>query len=175
MAPRSTFGLYPRQLAGLLATGSTAEAAQATLSPVQSTRQLLRHRLAGPLHLDRRCVDSLPAVLGRPCEELHPLAGRIVGDLLMAPGTPLAVLETLKEYGKGLSHRWEDGPEHTVAVAIYFAAIAAALVSHGRKITTRSYRDLARSLGMMMEDRWMTPELAFLFDSARKACERKER
>lgn len=101
------------------------------------------------------------------------MADRMAGDLLLDPATPLAALETLKEYGKGLSQRWEEGPEHAVAVTIYFAAIAAALVSHGRKITTRPHRNLARSLGMMVDDRWMAPELALLFDNARKTCERK--
>ena len=167
MASRSTFGLYPKELADLLATGSGDD----QLPPAEVAGRLLRSRLAGPMHFDKDCVDSLSAILDRPCPELQPIAGRTLGDVLADPTTPLAILETLKQYGKGLSRRWDEGPEHVVAAMIYFAAIAAALVFHGRKITTRSYRDLADLLRIMMSDRWITPELAGLFDSARTMCE----
>jgi len=175
MAMKTTFGLYPQRLAKLLNAGSADEAAHHQLPAHQAAAQLLRRRLAGPLHFDKSCVDSLSAILDRPCPELQPIAGRQLGEVLLDPTTPLEILETLKQYGKGLSGQWDEGPEHIVAVTIYFAATAAALVSHGRKITTRSYRDLADSLRMLMDDRWMTPELAALLDSARTICKAKER
>jgi hypothetical protein len=171
MKPRSTFGLYPKELAELLATGSGDDNAPQQLPPAEVARLLLQSRLAGLMHFDKDCVDSLSDVLDKPCPELQPIAGRTLGDVLMDPTTPLATLETLKQYGKGLSLRWEEGPEHVVAAMIYFAAIAAALVFHGRKITTRSHRDLADLLRILMNDRWITPELAGLFDSARTMCE----
>lgn len=169
MKLRSTFGLYPKELAELLATGSGDD--NAPLPLAEAASRLLRSRLASPMHFDKGYVDSLSAILARPCPELQPIAGRTLGDVLMDPTTPLATLETLKQYGKGLSLRWEEGPEHVVAAMIYFAAIAAALVFHGRKITTRSHRDLADLLRILMNDRWITPELAGLFDSARTMCE----
>jgi len=174
MATKTTFGLCPQRLAKLLNSGSADETALRQLPAHQVAAQLLRYRLAGPLHFDKDCVDSLPAILDRPCPELQPIAGRPLGDVLLDPTTPPAILETLKQYGKGLSQRWDEGPEHVVAVTIYFAAIAAALVSHRLKITTRSYRDLADSLRLLMDDRRTTPELAGLLDSARTICKAKE-
>jgi len=172
---RSTFGLYPNQLAGLLAAGETGESDHDQSPAHLAASQLLRRRLAEPLQIDDGCVDSLSAILDRPCEELQPLAGRVLGDILLDPTTPLEALETLKQYGKGLADLWEGGSEHFVAITIYFAAIATALVSHRRKITGRSYRDLADSMRMLMNDQWITPELAGLFDSARIVCEASER
>ena len=173
MAMKSTFGLCPQRLAKLLNAGSDDEAARCQPAP-QAAAQLLRRRLAGPLQVDKDCVDSLSAILDRPCQDLQPIAGRPLGDVLLDSTTPLAILETLKQYGKGLSRQWDEGPEHVVAVTIYFAAIAAALVFHRRRITTRSYRDLADSLRILMNGRWITPELAGLFDSVRIICKAEE-
>ncbi len=169
----STFGLCPQGLAKLLTTGVGDEAASVQDAP-QAAAQLLRSRLASTLHFEKYCVDSVSAILNRPCQELQPVADWPLGEVLWAPTTSLAILETLKHYGKGLSCRWDEGPEHVVAVAIYFAAIAAALVSRGRKITTRSYADLADSLRMLMDDRWITPELTRLFDKAVTICNTEE-
>ena len=169
----STFGLCPQGLAELLTTGVGDEAASRQAAP-QAAARLLRHRLASPLHFEKYCVDSLPAILNRPCQELQPIADWPLGEVLWDPTTPLDILETLKHYGKGLSCRWDEGPEHVVAIAIYFAAIAAALVYHGHKITTRSYAGLADSLRMLMDDRWITLELTRLFDNAITICNTEE-
>jgi len=174
MALTSTFGLCPQRLAKLLNAGAGDEPARRQPSASQAAAELLRQRLTGPLHFDKGCIDSLPAILDRPCPELQPIAGRPLGEVLGDPNTPLEILETLKLYGKGLSCQWEEGSEHVVAVAIYFAAISAALVSHGRKITTRSHRELADSLRMLMGNRWITPQLTKLFDSARTICKSEE-
>jgi len=175
MAAKSIFGLCPQRLAKLLDAGSADEAANCQLPASQAAAQLLQQRLADPLDVDKSYVDSVSATLGRSCEELQPIAGRPLGDVLLDPTTSLATLEMLKEYGKGLSRRWDEGTEHVVAATIYFAAIASALVSHGCKITTRSYRDLADLLRILMNDRWITPELGGLFDSARTICEANKR
>ena len=174
MATKSTFGLGPEQLVKLLDAGSGDEADRGQLYALQAAAELMRRRLASPLHIDKNCVDSLPAILDRPCPEMLPIAGRPLGDVLLDPSTPLAILETLKQYGKGLSVRWDEGPEHVVAVTIYFAAIAAALGSYSTKITTRSYRELADSLQILMNDRWVTPQLAGLFDLARYVSQKND-
>lgn len=171
MAAKSTYGLCSQRLAKLLDAGSANEAAHCQLPAPQAAAQLLQQRLASPLDVDKNYVDSVSAILDRSCQHLQPISGRPLGDVLLDPTTPLAILETLKEYGKGLSHRWDEGTEHVVAATIYLAAIAAALVSHRCKITTRSYRDLADLLRLLMNDQWITPELAGLFNGARTICE----
>ena len=173
MAMKSTFGLCPERLATLLDAGSGDDGNCGQQPAPQAAAQLMRQRLAGPLRIDG-CVDSLSSLLERPCPEMLPVADRPLGEVLLDPGTPLEILETLKQYGKNLSARWEEGPEHVVAVTIYYAAIAAALGSHASKITARSYRELADSLQILMDDRWITPELAGLFDTADTLCRAEE-
>lgn len=130
--------------------------------------------MACPLPLDESVAESVPAVLNRPCEEMQPLANRTIGDVLLDPATPMAALETLREYGKVLSDRWIEGPEYLVAGTIYFAATARALVSHDRKLAARPYGKLAEAFGTLIDNGWITPELVDLFDTARTVCESKE-
>ncbi|MDP6634700.1 MAG: hypothetical protein QGG42_07375 [Phycisphaerae bacterium] len=175
MATKSTFGLCPKLLVTLLDAGSDGEDNCSQLPAPQAAAELMRRRLVSPLQITERCVDSLPDVLDRSCPEMLSIKGCPLGEILLDPNTPLAILETLKQYGKGLAARWDEGSEHVAAVTIYFAAIAAALGSHRCKITTRSYGELADSLRLLMADRWTTPELAGLFDTARTLCEAEER
>jgi len=173
MKRKSTFGLFPQRLVKLLGAGSDEGDAPQCPSHSEAAGRLLKSRMARPVPLERTTVDSVPEVLARPCEELQPLAELTMGEILLASTTPLTVLNTLREYGKGLTDRWREGPENIVATTIYYAATARALTSHNRKLVTRSHRTLAKALATMMENRWMPPELADLFASARKACESK--
>ena len=94
-------------------------------------------------------MDSVPAVLARPCPELQSLAGRPLREVLTDPHTSLTALAAIKEYAKALASRWRKGSEHTVAVLIYYAAIASALCHHGRQITSQAGSDLCHALGVL--------------------------
>jgi len=67
----------------------------------------------------------------------------------------------------------EDFKEVGDADAIYFGAIASALLFHDTKITSYSYPSLAESFKTMTEKRWMAPELARHFSKARNLCKKK--
>ncbi|KPL20813.1 MAG: hypothetical protein AMJ75_11170 [Phycisphaerae bacterium SM1_79] len=64
-------------------------------------------------------------------------------------------------------------PEHAVAVAIYYAAIASALVFHDVKVTTHSYESLEASFTRLINKPWMSAELNSLFIRALKLCRKK--
>ena len=174
MTLKSTFGLVPQRVASLLAAGSGDDDPSQCVSPAEAAGELLRTRLARPLPLDEGGAESLPAVLGRSCEEMQALAERTVGDVLLDSATPLAALETLREYGKVLSDRWCEGPEYLVAGTVYFAATARALVSHDRKLTARSYGKLAEAFETLVGNGWLAQGLVDLFATARTVCESKE-
>jgi hypothetical protein len=158
-------------LAQLLAVASRSGSKDEQLPEAPSWRQYLEDRLASPLALDPEEVDSVTAVLGRPCRELLPLAEKSLGDLITDTDTSLEVLATLREYGKALSLRWEDGLEHAVATTLYYAAIAAALIYHRQKMASRSFGDLARTMDLLASTPWMTPPMAELFSEARRLCQ----
>ena len=169
----STFAPKPEQLASLLSIGIREEAKEGEAQDAQTMREWLRNGLASQLPLDTADAGSLPVVLGRPCPELMALAGRSLGEVLLDPQTDLSVLKTIKEYGKTLSARASKGPSRAGAVAIYYAAIASAVLFHHEKITEHSYKSLARSFQMLIEKPWMAPELVGLFIEVRKACHPK--
>jgi hypothetical protein len=116
-------------------------------------------------------VDSVTAVLHRPCRELLALADRTLGEIITDDSTSLEVLTTLREYGKALLSRWEEGPECGVATVVYHAAIASALVHHRQKVASRPFGDLARSMELLASTPWMTPPLSDLFSQARRLCQ----
>ena len=142
-----------------------------TPSGLDSTAGILREQLAGPLPVDRLMVEALPEMVERLQRELLALAGRPLGELVLNPATSIGALVTIKDYGKKLASRKTGQAEHDAALAIYFAAIARALVSHDQKISTHSHQNLARSFAILAGKPWMPAELIQLFQNARQVCE----
>ena len=171
MLQGSTFGFRTESLAQLLATASESKGEGEQPSAVPAWRQFLEDRLDAPLALDPDVVDSVPALLGHPCGELLPLAGRPLGKTLTGAGTSLEALEALRDYGKALTLRWEEGPEYAVATTIYYAAIATALIFHAQKIASRPFADLGQMMGLLASTAWMTPSMVRLFAEARRLCQ----
>lgn len=162
MKKESTAGLGADQLARLMRIGEDADRSRGQVDPGQLTAELLSEHLAGTLPLGSTTIDALPLVLGQVCPELARMHGRRLGEVLLDATTDLAVIEEIKDYGRRLadreSARRNRGPEHAAAVSIYYAAIAAALVSHGQKITSFSFKKLAEAMEELAVKPWMTSE-----------------
>ena len=167
----TTFGADSERLARLLAVGMESDK-QEHVPPGQGNEALLRARLAGPL-LNAHAVDDLQAISGRLRQELLPLAGKALGEVLLDETTDVDVLVKIKNFGKKLASRKASEAEHAVATAIYFAAIASALLFHDRKISSYTYPSLAEDFAALMDTQWMTSELARHFAKARTACNGK--
>lgn len=56
-------------------------------------------------------------------------------------------------------------------MAIYYAAVAGALVFHDSKITEHSFERLERAFGMLIAKTWMASELVGLFEKCRTLAE----
>lgn len=164
--------IRPDRLARLLGLGASPDAGE-RLAPRKSKGDLLRARLAGPLPAEPSPKRPLSAVVDRVCKEMLPLQGRALGDILLGEGVDLKDLTKVRRYGKRQARRSDAEPQHSVAVTIYYAAIAGALLGHGAKISSHSYRSLAGAFQMLAARSWMTPELAGLFTRARACCETK--
>jgi hypothetical protein len=106
--------------------------------------------------------------LQRP--SLPPTVARPLLKVLLSPESDTHLLETLKERGKTLSAGSVSSYERATATTIYYAAIASALLHHGRKISRHSYDTLARSFFQLSAKRWMPSELKSLFDRAIETC-----
>lgn len=134
---------------------------------VEGPGQILRERLRSPLPVEQIAVESLQDALSQVRQEMLPLAGVPVSELLLNPHTDLAALMTLKNHLKSQAVQLPQyGPEYETALALYYAAIASALVFHHQKISTHSDATLARSLALLKDQPWMAWELAELFGKA---------
>ena len=168
----TTFGMENEHLARLLGLGVEASpSGEASMHEIKA--DLLRASLRGTLPLDSGVVEALPALFGRLREEILPLEGKPLADVLLDERTELGLLDKVKEHWKGRSTAEASEAEHAVAISIYFGAIASALLFHDTKITSYSYPSLAESFKTMTEKRWMAPELARHFSKARNLCKKK--
>jgi len=162
----STFDLNSVQLARLL----TIAARPGRSAADRPAGELLREWLARPVSLDAAEPDSLPAVLGRPCDELAGHAGRPVGALLLGPETGAPARGALKDYAKCLVRRAWSESERAAATALYYGAIAGALVFDDQKMTQHSYPKLDEGLAKLVGRHWIPPDLNDLLQKARAAC-----
>jgi hypothetical protein len=168
-----TGGISPERLSGLFRIAMEVEEGSPPASPTEAKEHLLRAALAGYLPAENEVLKVLPALAG----QLHLLGCRPLGESLLDPGMPLEVLKAIKDHGKRQAKAAKNAKnraEHTVAVTIYFAAIAGALRFHGRKITSYSWAALAEHFGALTEKPWMAPELVGHFVAARDLCRGKD-
>ena len=85
------------------------------------------------------------------------------------------LVEKIKDYSKKLVISAKSDAEHDAATAVYFAAIASALISHDRKITTFSYKSLDESFSRLTNEKWITEDIAELFSRACRVCRQKSK
>jgi hypothetical protein len=132
--------------------------------------ELLEAQLASTLPLDSLVADTPPAVMGRSERERVPLSGRPLGEVLLDSATDLTTIRGIKDYGKKLAGRKDSGADHAVGIAIYYAAIASAMVFHEEKITQHSFRSLADAFDTLRQKPWVPSELSRHFLIAHGYC-----
>jgi len=166
----STFGMHPRRLAGLLRSGVGQEPGEEGPHANEVAKEVLAAWLAEPL------PASLGAHLTASAEERKVAgAGRAasLGKLLLVRGSNLAVVKAMKQYAKTQAGRLESGPEHAAAIAVYYAAIASALIFHGQRITQHSFASLQESFDMLASKSWVPAELSRHFAEAAAVCAKR--
>jgi len=129
--------------------------------------------LASKLPVNPALLESLPPVLRALSEELQSVSGLPLGDLLQDSGTKIAVIRRIKDFAKELGNSAKDKIERDVALTVYFAAIAAALVFHEARISQYDYRHLEQSFEALGQHDWIPRSLATLYEKARKYCTAK--
>jgi len=142
----------PRSLADLLALaqGSGGESDENVLAAV------LDDELTKPVRFELCAVSGAQAAGARLAASAEGLLVKSLGDLLQHPHPPLELLVLTKAYARAnLQH--PDGPlPHDVALVLYFACIAAAMVRCGRRITQLGADSLRQGLAWAAGRRWVT-------------------
>lgn len=100
---------------------------------------------------------------------LRSVFGPSIRELLQDSKTDLAVLQRVKDYAKTLGRDAGSDVEKDVFLAIYFAAIAAAMVFHNERITEHTDQDLTQFLDSFAHAAWMPRDLAGLLSSAKES------
>jgi len=129
--------------------------------------------LASKLPVDPALLESLPTVLRSLSEELQSVSGLSLGDLLQDSRTKITLIRKIKDFAKQLGASANDAIERDVALAMYFAAIANALLFHDARISQYTYKELAQSFETLSKHDWITPNLRQLYKKACKYCNKK--
>ncbi len=169
-ARKTTFGTDPQRMADILSMGIGDDSCD--LTPDEAREDLLGRRLGGSLPLTQTQTADL-AVLAGEFRERLPLQGRALGEVILDEETELDTLVEIKEYGKAFSTATESEVDRDVGLAIYYAAIASAILFCDQAITSRSPKALVDVFGTLVDKRWLNPKLARHLAKARKACVKK--
>jgi len=116
---------------------------------------LLEHQLATPIEVD---LESLPPAKAQQIKALGDAGGLLLksyGDLFKHPHPPLELLRLVKEFAKAASHAPEGPIPCEVAQVLYYAAIAAALVNRGERITSLRVDALRQGLEWVRAQEWV--------------------
>ena len=135
----------------------------------------VRDRLEETLPLDRSMLKSLPVVLVSLCEKLGVLAGEPIGNLVQNPKAEISLIRKLKDYSKKLSECAKSEAENDTSIAIYYAAIASALVFHDLRITKFSFESLNKAFCSLIDKPWMSGELITLFRKGLEVSQNKSK
>jgi hypothetical protein len=102
------------------------------------------------------------------------LAGKSLGEVLLDPKSDIGLLQAIKDYSKELSCSLVSEAETTVAITVYYAALASSLLHHNKKISQYSYETLSQSFALLTEKKWMAPQLVRLFTRASDVCQDRQ-
>ena len=171
----TTFGLSSEKLALLLNIGSDISGNENDVDQKEKKAELLHDWLAATLPIDAVFIETLPTILQHLYRQLQLHTDESFGNLLNEPKTDILVVKKIKDYSKKLVSSSKSEAEHDAATAIYFAAIASALLFHDRKITTFSYKSLDESFSKLINEKWIAKDIAELFSRACRVCRQKSK
>ncbi len=166
MSESKTSRLSADKLARLWDIGSEVPAA-GTGGPEEQRAERLRDWLARSLPPDEDLRGLLSEGLGHLCRDLRPFSGDAIGLLITCPETDVVALRRIKHLAKERGTAAGNEMDRDVALAVYFAAIASALVFHDTKISQHGDRKLKTAFGSLGRQPWVPPDLAHLFEKAR--------
>ena len=172
MQHKTTFEMTIAQLRQLFEAGQDVDD-QASVSTTDEKRDLLEYRLTQGLPLGKEQVQELPEVLGDFCRRMGQLGRESLGDILKRPSSDLKTIKQVSRLGKTLAEKAHSKEERDTATAIYYAAIAHAMVFHNRRITRLSYATLQEAFSRLIRQSWVPRELVNLFKLAHSCCHRK--
>jgi len=138
----------------------------------QANRELLMELMAEKCQIAVSPGEEDATLLDCFKTQMLHYSGNSVKDLLADPHTSLVLIWHLKDRFKEQSSCSASQAERHIAIALYFAAIAHALVCHECMITQYDQSYLLQSFKQLAQKRWMLGSLRDLYLKASEHCER---
>jgi hypothetical protein len=170
MKKKSIYGLKPSQVGRLLSVSARVPESVSDMSDDQIKETVFRDRLNRRLSDDPSFRDALMSVSGRSTGCVSGSLDRSLKEVLLDPGCSATMLQAIKDHSKRLSATVTSGSETLITKTIYYAAIAAAMVHHGERISKYPRESLAQRFSLLAQRQWMDPELRGLFAQAAQLC-----
>ena len=166
--------LTAKQKTRLLSLGRSSKAFETSVDLEEKKADLLYDILTRTLPVDQSIVDSLPPALRSLSGKLRSVAGEPLRELLKNPKTDISVIKKIKFYAKESGASSKSKAESDIFLAIYYAAIASALLFHNKKITQHLHEDLEMFFLSFTKKSWVPEDLKILFNKAYEHCQKTE-
>jgi len=175
MTNKSIYGLKPSQLGRLLSVSACVPESVSDVSEDQIKEVMFRDRLGRRLADEPDLQEALRSVSGQATGFAPPTLERSLRDLLLDPQSGTPVLQAIKDHTKRLSATVTSGSQTLITTTIYYAAIAAALVHHGERITKYSWEKLTERFSLLAQRMWIDGDIRGLFAQAVECCREKQK
>ena len=169
----TTDGVTPERLTRLLKMAQANSINQTENSAATEISESLALLLAAPLPWEDALAQSLPGIIKQIYQELPPLTGKSLAELLQDPATDVAVIRHIKTFTKQKVKSAPSPVEGEAATVIYYAAIAHALVYYDKRVTGLSFDNLKESFAELARNDWLYASLIELFSKAIAVCAQK--
>jgi hypothetical protein len=172
MTRKTTYGLDLNCLQALLSLGAEENRRNRGQGLITPDPQVPIEELERPLSEVSGILASLTQELCR-VQTQDPdgvnLQGHCLLELLLQPETPLDILLVIKTHGKQMSGDAIPENYRAMGIVLYYAAIAAARIFHGRTITQSGGAKLREAYESFLKKSWIPADLSPLFEQARDA------
>lgn len=142
-----------------------------TLWRSDEMRAIWRHQLNADLEFDLGGLSETSAAQLASLATSADSHARTFGDVLFHPTPPLPLLELVKEFAKAHSTHPQSLLPREIAMALYCAAIAAALVRWNRRITSLPDDTLRAGLRQLSRFPWLEENTRALVRAALEIAE----
>jgi hypothetical protein len=175
MKKKSIYGLKPSQLGRLLSVSACVPESVSDMTEDQIKEVAFRDRLNRRLSDDPSLGDTLMSASGESAGDVRVALDRSLKEVLLDPQCSMIVLQAVKDHSKRVSAMVTSGSETLVATTIYYAAIAAALVHHDKRISRYSCESLVQRFSLLAQRAWIDGDVRGLFAQAAECCREREK
>ena len=170
---KRTAGLDPGKLSDLLRLARTPEHDEAPTSDDAAMARMLDDMLGEPLPLGSSAARMLPGLPPMLTSVLEFCDERSVGQLLFRSDTGLEQLRRIKDLYRERSRAVQSEQQRAAAVAVYYAAIAAAWLLHNVNVSSNSPQELAKAFDKLGQKAWIGDRLRGSYEQAAALCRKR--